>query len=91
MEIRHGLRCGIFSSLPFFAPLPPRNTFTTVDIHAGWRALSGWALMLIAFRQLFLPFTDLFRPAPDRSGPDPYTEVQAEIAAESKFEAQQPH
>ena len=47
--------------------------------------------MLIAFRQLFLPFTDLFRPAPDRSGPDPYTEVQAEIAAESKFEAQQPH
>lgn len=52
-----------------------------LDIHAGWSAFLGWAIVFIALFSLGHAVVRFFRPITHRPEPDPYTLAQAEVHA----------
>jgi hypothetical protein len=53
-----------------------------INIHSGWRVMTGWGIIIIALLALCHTVIRLFRPIEHEQGQDPYTLAQAEIQAE---------
>jgi hypothetical protein len=61
-----------------------------LDPNAGRRIFITWIVMYVAITKwLDDGFYFFFRPLPDRSKPDPYTEVVAEMEAERRLRERQ--